>query len=127
MTVTPVAGLLLPIFIWAVWLTVARGANRASIRVRLAWAAASIIGILVTIGFAIAKFSEPSTDKDPLSSAISFSALDGSILIASALFSTVLLIVLLFLAGSRTEQDNPPAERDQGSKSDASRKLGDDW
>jgi hypothetical protein len=78
-------------------------------------------------GTATSKFAEPATDRNILTSDMSFARLDGYFLIAGAVVSTLVLLVLFFASGEGGGDAHTQPEKSRKTEADASRKLGDDW
>lgn len=128
MTAAAGAGVLLPAAIGLVWMVVIRDPKSTGVRARLIWATASVIGVIVVVSLAADAFSQPTTDRDPLSSGtVSFAPLVGMLLAGSAAVSVLVLTALLFLSGPPREFGSTGDPREPRSEEDALRMLGDDW
>ncbi|WP_148059160.1 hypothetical protein [Rathayibacter sp. PhB127] len=127
MTTSFFMAILVPFFIWVLWLAVVRRKDGGNLPSRLAWALASGTGILVMFGTATSKFAEPATDRDILTSDMSFARLDGCFLIAGAVVSTLILLVLFFASGEGGGDTPTQSEKSPKTEKDASHRLGDDW
>ncbi|PPH03878.1 hypothetical protein C5C33_14235 [Rathayibacter sp. AY1H3] len=127
MTAAAGAGILLPAAIGLVWMIVIKDPKSTGIRARLIWAAASVIGVIVVASLAADAFSQPTTDRDLLSGAVSFAPLEGMLLAGSAAVSVLVLTALLFLSGPPRPFASTDDPKEPRSEEDALRMLGDDW